>query len=245
MTKSARNGIIAAAVVVVVAVAAAPFAMKALKKQPAEPAEATVSVTEQAEFTYPAAEDTTADIISEILETMDNQTTQAAQAQDATTAAGQPQNTTAAPQQQNTTAAPQQTTTAAPQQQTTTRASIWNRTTTAAPAPAATKAPATTKAPKAPAATKAPKTTKAPATTQAPAKDSGPVSAVNGQEAMSSGGVVSYLWNPEGNFYYVEDNPWQRNFGFNAIYDWAAATMVMYYDTSSRPLITTARTTTI
>ena len=54
MTKSARNGIIAAAVVVVVAVAAAPFAMKALKKQPAQPAEVTVSSTEQAEvFTTP------------------------------------------------------------------------------------------------------------------------------------------------------------------------------------------------
>ena len=55
--------------------------------------------------------------------------------------------------------------------------------------------------------------------------------AVSGMDALSSGGVVSYLWNPEGNFYYVEDNPWQRNFGFNVVYDWAAATVVMYYDT--------------
>ena len=73
MTKTARNGIIAAAVVAVVGVAAAPFAIKALKKQPAQPAEDSVSVTEQTEaITYPAYEDTTEDIISETLETMNN-----------------------------------------------------------------------------------------------------------------------------------------------------------------------------
>ena len=59
----------------------------------------------------------------------------------------------------------------------------------------------------------------------------GPVTAVSGMDALASGAVVSYLWNPEGNFYYVEDNPWQRNFGFNLIYDWGAAMVCMYYDT--------------
>lgn len=238
MTKTARNGIIAGAVVAVVAVAAAPFAMKALKKQPADPAEATVSVTEQADvFTVPAAEDTTADIISEILETMENQQQTQAPAPDGQTTAptaAQP-NTTAA--QQSTTAA-QQTPTAAQQQTTTTKASFWNRMTTTKPAaPATTKAPAkatTTKAPAKTTTTKAPAkttTTKASATKPASSGDNGPISSVSGQEAMASGGVVSYLWDPNGQFYYVDDNPWQRNFGFNAIYDWAAATMVMYYDT--------------
>ena len=74
-------------------------------------------------------------------------------------------------------------------------------------------------------------TTKKAETTQKADTSGGNMNQVSGVEAMSSGGVVSYLWNPEGNFYYVEDNPWQRNFGFNVVYDWAAATMVMYYDT--------------
>ena len=223
MTKSARNGIIAAAVVAVVAVAAAPFVTKALKKQPAQPADASVSVTEQADaFTYPAAEDTTADIISEILETMDSQQaetpdsqTAAAQQQAASTA---PQQTPTAPQQTaNTTAAQQTPNTTAAQQQNTTAAQP-ARTTTTKPAKTTTTKPAKTT------------TTKA-STTKANAGDNGPITSVSGQEAMSSGGLVSYLWNQEGQFYYVDDNPWQRNFGFNAIYDWAAATMVMYYDT--------------
>ncbi len=220
MTKSARNGIIAAAAAAVVAVAAAPFAMKALKKQPAAPADASVTVTEQAEaITYPVAEDTTADIISEILETMDSQQQTQPTAPDGQTTAAQPtapQTTTTAAAQQNTTA-PQTTTTTAAQQNTAAPA----KTTTTKPAKTTTTKPAKTTT------TKPAKTT----TTAKQSNDNGPMTAVSGQEAMSSGGVVSYLWNPEGQFYYVDDNPWQRNFGFNAIYDWAAATMVMYYDT--------------
>lgn len=67
-------------------------------------------------------------------------------------------------------------------------------------------------------------------TTAAPTGDN-VVTSVSGMDALASGAVVSYLWNPEGNFYYVEDNPWQRNFGFNLIYDWGAAMVCMYYDT--------------
>ncbi len=210
MTKSARNGIVAAAVVAVVAVAAAPFIVKGLKKQPAQPADATVSVTEQTQaFTYPAQEETTADIISEILETMDSQqqTTQPAPTQSAQT--------------QPTTAAPQQTTAAAQQQQ-------QQQTTAATTAKAKLTLPQrTTKA----ATTKATTTAKAAETTKSSSQDNGPMTAVSGQEALASGGVVSYLWDPNGQFYYVDDNPWQRNFGFNVIYDWAAATVVIYYDT--------------
>ena len=233
MTKTARNGIIAAAVVAVVAVAAAPLAIKGLKKQPANPADVSVSATDPAlNFSYPnPAEDTTADILAEIYQTMDAQ--QAAQTT-VPNGEGVPQTTqpyyTAAPQNQYTTSyTPPQT--QAPQtqaQQTqapaTTRGGWFSSKTTTTQAPKTTAAKATT--------TKAPKAT----TTQKSGSGSSssgndPITTVSGREAMAAGGVVSYLWDPEGQFYYVDDNPWQRNFGFNVIYDWAAATMVMYYDT--------------
>ena len=222
MTKSARNGIIAAAVVAVVAVAAAPFAIKGFKKQPAQPAEVSVSATEPVQnFTYPdAVEDTTADILSEILETMDNQQTQASTPNNQVT----PQQTPASQYTPQSTTAPAQTTTQTPAA--TTRGSIFNRTTTAASATTTKPAKTTAKA-----STTAKATTTKSSSGNSSSNSSDPITTVSGQEAMSTGGLVSYLWNPNENFYYVEDNPWQRNFGFNVIYDWAAATMVMYYDT--------------
>ena len=54
---------------------------------------------------------------------------------------------------------------------------------------------------------------------------------LSAQEALASNAVVSYLWDPNGNFYYTEDNPWQRNFGFNVLYDWGAPLTIMFYDT--------------
>jgi hypothetical protein len=210
MTKTARNGIVAAAVVAVVAVAAAPFVVKGLKKQPEKAADTstTVAVTEQ--FTYPA-EETTADIISDILETMDNQTQEAAP----TTVIAQQQPTQPqAPVQQPT--QPQ-----APAQQTTQKQT---------PAPAETTA-RSWKITKQEKTTKPEKTTKQEKTTAAPTQTGDTVNVQTVQSQLASGGVVSYLWNEEGQFYYVDDNPWQRNFGFNAIYDWAAATVVIYYDT--------------
>ncbi|MBQ7542273.1 MAG: DUF4474 domain-containing protein [Clostridia bacterium] len=228
MTKTARNGIIAAAVVAVVAVAAAPLALKGLQKKPANTADVSVSATDPAlNFSYPdSAEDTTADILSEILDNMDNQ--QATQA-GVTNGQVNPQPTTSpqytqayAPtytqnsQVPSTTAPAQQQTTQAATQSTT-RAGLFNRTTTSAPATTTKKAAATTK--------------KAETTTQKVDTSKGNMTAISGQEAMSAGGVVSYLWDPNEDFFYVDDNPWQRNFGFNVFYDWAAATMVMYYDT--------------
>ncbi len=46
-----------------------------------------------------------------------------------------------------------------------------------------------------------------------------------------TGAVLSYLYNEDEQFFYVEDDPWQREFGFNKIYDGAANFAVMYYDT--------------
>lgn len=46
-----------------------------------------------------------------------------------------------------------------------------------------------------------------------------------------TGAVLSYLYNENEQFFYVEDDPWQRQFGFNKIYDGAANFAVMYYDT--------------
>jgi hypothetical protein len=54
---------------------------------------------------------------------------------------------------------------------------------------------------------------------------------VDAQAALADSAVVSYLWDPDGNFYYTEDNPWQRNFGFNVLYDWGAPLTIMFYDT--------------
>ena len=52
------------------------------------------------------------------------------------------------------------------------------------------------------------------------------------QAAQTSQGFMSYLFNDEGNFYYTEDDPWQRHFGFNKVYDFGAQFVFMYYDTA-------------
>ncbi|MCL2508415.1 MAG: DUF4474 domain-containing protein [Oscillospiraceae bacterium] len=87
---------------------------------------------------------------------------------------------------------------------------------------------ATTK-PTTTATTKPSSTTTAPPTTTQKVPDN--MEVVNYQDALADSAVVSYLWNPEGNFYFVEDNPWQRNFGFNLLYDWASPLTMMFYDT--------------
>ncbi|MCM1543872.1 MAG: DUF4474 domain-containing protein [Ruminococcus sp.] len=51
------------------------------------------------------------------------------------------------------------------------------------------------------------------------------------QAAVFSDGFLGFLYNPDGNYYYTADDPWQRNFGFNKVYDTAAPFLVFYYDT--------------
>jgi uncharacterized repeat protein (TIGR02543 family) len=47
----------------------------------------------------------------------------------------------------------------------------------------------------------------------------------------STGAVLSYVYNENEKFFYVEEDPWQRNFGFNRLYDDMANFAVMWYDT--------------
>ncbi len=219
MTSSARNAVIAVAVAGVVAVAAAPFVIRGLRAEKAvEAPTATESYQETYSFPQAVEEDTTAmDILDEILQTMNEQpTNQTVQAQSQQSYTPQPTQTSQQTQkQQNTPPA----TTAKQTQKAESTTAFWQRKITT------TQKAATT--------AKAAKTTEAPKQTQAttPVGTPDQLKAVSGPEAMKEGGVVSYLYNPEGNFYYVEDNPWQRNFGFNVLYDWAAATMVLFYDT--------------
>lgn len=44
--------------------------------------------------------------------------------------------------------------------------------------------------------------------------------------------IASYKYNPDGNYYYTDDKEcWQKNFGFNEVYDTFAPVTMMYYDT--------------
>lgn len=43
--------------------------------------------------------------------------------------------------------------------------------------------------------------------------------------------VLSYKYSSDGYFYTDDTSAWQRSFGFNTLYDWAAPYVVMYYDT--------------
>ncbi len=49
--------------------------------------------------------------------------------------------------------------------------------------------------------------------------------------ALFDSGFLSYMFDPDGNYYYTNEDPWQRAFGFNELYDVGAAFCVMYYDT--------------
>lgn len=53
-----------------------------------------------------------------------------------------------------------------------------------------------------------------------------------GLSILDEGSLLSYKYDPEGVFFYVDDiNSWQQMFGFNPLYDFAAGFAVMYYDT--------------
>lgn len=44
-------------------------------------------------------------------------------------------------------------------------------------------------------------------------------------------GTLGFLWNDDEEVFYSANDPWQRNWGYNAVYDWAAQLVVLYYDT--------------
>lgn len=43
--------------------------------------------------------------------------------------------------------------------------------------------------------------------------------------------LFDYSWSNTGQYFYTDDDPWQRNFGYNKLYDMGAPFAVMYYDT--------------
>ncbi|MCQ2463826.1 MAG: DUF4474 domain-containing protein, partial [Clostridia bacterium] len=49
--------------------------------------------------------------------------------------------------------------------------------------------------------------------------------------ASQNEGFLSYIFDPSGHFYYTAGDPWQRNFGFNSVYDDLAGFVFIYYDT--------------
>lgn len=51
------------------------------------------------------------------------------------------------------------------------------------------------------------------------------------QASKYSKGFLGYLFDPKGNYFYTSSDPWQRQFGFNKLYDFGAAFVVFYYDT--------------
>ena len=58
------------------------------------------------------------------------------------------------------------------------------------------------------------------------------IAAQLGLSALDEGALLSYKYDPEGEFFYVDDiNSWQQQFGFNPLYDFAAGFTVMFHDT--------------
>lgn len=85
-----------------------------------------------------------------------------------------------------------------------------------------TKSAATTLVTTKPASTTKNSTTKAPA--ESP-------SDVIKKASVFSDGFLGYKYDPDGNVYFTNSDPWQRNFGFNELYDIGASFIVFYYDT--------------
>lgn len=48
---------------------------------------------------------------------------------------------------------------------------------------------------------------------------------------LEKNGIIGYLYNPQGHYFYTAEEPWQHVFGFNDAYDLAAPFVVMFYDT--------------
>ncbi len=49
--------------------------------------------------------------------------------------------------------------------------------------------------------------------------------------SVFSDGFLGYKYDSDGNVYFTNSDPWQRNFGFNELYDIGASFIVFYYDT--------------
>lgn len=49
--------------------------------------------------------------------------------------------------------------------------------------------------------------------------------------ALFDKGFLSYQFNPDGNFYYTNEDPWQRALGYTEFYDIGAPFLAIYFDT--------------
>lgn len=91
----------------------------------------------------------------------------------------------------------------------------------------------TTTAPSTTAPTTTAPTTTAPTTTAPSAQQPSTTAAqeVTENKALFDEGLMSYMFNPDGNYYYTNSDPWQRALGYNEFYDVGAGFVSIYMDT--------------
>lgn len=94
-----------------------------------------------------------------------------------------------------------------------------------------TTAATTTTAPTTTAPTTTAPTTTKPTTTAASTSKEEEAQEIIKSAAVFSEGFLGYKYDSEGNVYFTDSDPWQRNFGFNELYDVGASFIVFYYDT--------------
>lgn len=75
-------------------------------------------------------------------------------------------------------------------------------------------------------------TTTTTASTAATVPSSSAAQQPTGQNgAMFDNGLAGYKFDSDGNYYFTADDPWQRNFGYNQLFDTAAPFTSIYMDT--------------
>ncbi len=90
---------------------------------------------------------------------------------------------------------------------------------------------ATTTAPTTTAPTTTAPTTTKPTTTAPSTSKEQQAEEVIKSAAVFSDGFLGYKYDAAGDVYFTDKDPWQRNFGFNELYDVGASFIVFYYDT--------------
>ncbi len=70
-----------------------------------------------------------------------------------------------------------------------------------------------------------------PSTTASGGSSSGLLSGLKPNGVLFDDGLASYQYNPTGNYYYTNEDPWQRALGYNELYDNLAAFTAIYIDT--------------
>lgn len=68
-------------------------------------------------------------------------------------------------------------------------------------------------------------------TAVAPSTDGTDPEQVIENAAVFDEGFLSYMFNPDGNYYYTNSDPWQRTLGYNEFYDIGAGFVAIYMDT--------------